>query len=128
MSVERLKSRLTVLESKSTSGFAVLKFADGSTRSVRIDDPLELICEAMRLASFHLGQPEGCEDDAPIPKPAPPEKLAAIMELVGAAESVACENNLINLAHGLLHNTCGELEQSPPPSTQLNETGGIDGF
>jgi len=86
MKWRELFHRLTILESKSIATDAWLHFADGSTRAIRIQDPLKLLLDAFRREHARASG----EDDPEI-------QYAQQLDLLGGAESVEGEN-LIQLA------------------------------
>ena len=66
-----LKNRIANLEKKSSSCDAVLVFGDGSTRAVRIRDPLGILVAGMHRAAWH--GPPVPPSDAPAPGLSPPD-------------------------------------------------------
>ena len=124
--IEKLVARLRKLEEKSGRRDVILRYANGSQRSISIDDSLGLMIAAMRKMSSTLGPVEGDEDEGPRIPPPISDGLARLMRLVGEAESVSSDDNVVKMAHGLLRKSCGE-EQSPSTSTQLNR-GANNGF
>jgi hypothetical protein len=91
MPSDNLKRRLDALERKSQVSDAVLTFADGSTRSVRLKDPLGIFCAACDLQSWKAGPPEGLEADAERrPRPVSPFDFA--LDLFSRAVKVESED------------------------------------
>jgi len=102
MRYEALKRRLESLEKSSPSGTAILAFADGSTRSIKIADPLAILIQAMTRIGHATGAPEGREDDPEmiewLTKPLPASKYDHAIELLGRATSIeAGEDNFMAL-------------------------------
>ena len=92
MSFERIRKRIEQLERGDRSSDAVLVFENGSRASLRVRDPLGLICEAMRARHAHM---EGREPE--------PNQYSAKLALLGRAESCQTEDSLARLAFELCH-------------------------
>jgi hypothetical protein len=75
---------LVRLEAKSTARDAVLHFADGSTRAIRLSDPLQLLLDGWRW-----------EHDRLSGKPEPESRHADMLRLLGGGTSIESEDNLI---------------------------------
>jgi len=52
MTFDSLRRRIRCLESESATADAVLTFPDGSTRAIRVRDPLELYCNCVNLTAW----------------------------------------------------------------------------
>lgn len=96
MSYDRLETRLRAVEEDRSTSDALLRFDDGSTRAVRVKDPLSLLLDAMRERSRQLGPPEGSEDD-PRPENPPLTRHAEAIKLIGRAERIESDDPLLNL-------------------------------
>jgi hypothetical protein len=113
-----LKNRVRKLESKSGASDAVLWFADGSTRSVRIADPLSVLIAAMDRISRRIGTPEGMEDDAE-DEPETPSKYDGIVNLLGRAPRIESDDVLMQTVHGAARYA---LEEESANSKSLKNT------
>lgn len=94
-----LKSRVCKLEQKSTAKDVVLRFANGSTLDVTIDDPLAVLLRAWMRTSRMIGPPEGTERDETV-KSLTPSKYDEMVDLVGSAEAIESDDPLLQLMHG----------------------------
>jgi hypothetical protein len=85
MSIERLKARLGRLEERIGGSNVVLRFPNGSSRAMRLRDPLGCLLAAFRARSARI-EGEACEEN---------ETLA----LIGLAESIEPNDALLLLLH-----------------------------
>lgn len=76
----------------------LLRFANGSSRSLRIPDPLAVVCRGMERISHQIGPPPGSQKTEQTDKLIP-SKFDEIIELLGRAESVESVDNIVHLAH-----------------------------
>ena len=79
--INSLNKRLGALEAKASTGHILLHFADGSTRSIRLKNPLQCFIAAANRVSCR------CEG-APMPT-SPHDEL---IELLGRATKVDCQD------------------------------------
>jgi hypothetical protein len=93
---DAIKKRLAKLERSNPSSDAVLTFADGSTRAVRLKDPLGIFCAAMSLQSWKAGPPEG-RPNADAERPRPVSQYDLAMSLFARAVKVESEDRFLQL-------------------------------
>jgi hypothetical protein len=120
MRSDSLKRRLAQLEQKSGVSDAVLRFADGSTRSITIrhkNHKLQLFCAAMDRTSYFLGPPEGRERSSSGPPPV--SKFDRLIDLFGTAESVEADDVFLReTVFGVCKGAIEEGKKNPSKSAQ----------
>jgi hypothetical protein len=112
MRYDSLRRRIKSLERESPIADGVLVFSDGSTRAIRIADPLAVMCDAMTLSSW--AGPGLCEGDSQIPQqtewqkgPRPVSKHDNTIALLARASSVESENRFL---HTVRSAACAAIE------------------
>jgi hypothetical protein len=96
--VNNFKTRVSKLESKKGVKNVILRFSDGSTRSVRILDPLGVLLAAVERISWQ-DSPEENEDwrngEVRIPG-----RYDDMIDLLGCAEGIECDDVFLKVVHG----------------------------
>lgn len=80
MTFDSLQRRIRCLESNSPAANAILHFEDGSTRAIRVRDPLGLYCDCVNLT--------GWKATPSATGPEPVGEYDAVMRLFAAAASI----------------------------------------
>jgi hypothetical protein len=124
---DKLRKRVSRLETKSSISSVTLHFPDGSSRALQMRDPLQVWCDAMRLASWAIGPPCGMSDGAEVcdidpEKPfyriqgaaRPQSRHDDLISLLGTVETVDCEDSLVLLVHEMAQQA---LEVNECPNT-----------
>jgi hypothetical protein len=95
MRFDSLENRVTNLERKSGSQDGLLRFADGSSRAVRIRNPLAVLCACIARISWRIGPPEGvdCIEGAQMSVSRYDDEI----NLLGGAESIETGDSLLQL-------------------------------
>ena|ERR1700676_3443249 len=124
MRFDSLRRRIKSMERASPIADGVLVFPDGSTRAIRIADPLGVMCDAMSLCSW---AGEGIyEGDSQIPHrtewqlgPRPVSKHDATIALLALASSIETEDRFLLTVQGMCEQAI-EVEKkraAMPPAT-----------
>lgn len=102
MRFDSMRRRIASLESTSPIADGVLSFPDGSTRAIRIGDPLAVLCHAMALGSW--AGPGICEGSEQIPKqtewqkgPRPVSTSDSTIALLARASSIETKDRFLKL-------------------------------
>lgn len=106
MRYDPLRRRIKSIERASPIADCVLSFPDGSTRAIRIGDPLGVMCDAMALASW--AGPGVFEGDSQIPQrdawhdgPRPVSKHDETIKLLARARSIESENRFLHTVQSM---------------------------
>jgi hypothetical protein len=102
MRFDRIKKRLDALERKSSISDAVLTFADGSTRAVRLKCPLGIFCDACALQSWKAGPPEWRKEEL-ANEPMPVSEYDTAIQLFARAVSVKSDDRFLQLVWQMCH-------------------------
>jgi len=106
MRYDSLRRRIKSIERASPIADGVLVFPDGSTRAIRVGDPLGVMCDAMALCSW---AGDGiCEGDETIPHrtewqqgPRPVSRHDGTIKLLGAAVDIETEDRFLITVQGM---------------------------
>jgi hypothetical protein len=105
MRYDSLRRRIKSLERKNPVADGILVFPDGSTRAIRLADPLAVMCDAMALSSW--AGPGVCEGDSvPIRTawqlgPRPVSKHDSTIALLARATAVKSENRFLHTVQSM---------------------------
>ena len=103
MRFDSMRRRIASLESTSPIADGVLSFPDGSTRAIRIGDPLAVLCHAMALGSW-AGTGIQHDEDAGNEKwkafkegPRPVSTSDSMIALLARASSIETKDRFLKL-------------------------------
>jgi hypothetical protein len=91
-----LRNRTEALEKKSGARDTVLHFADGSTRAIRMRDPLAVLLAIWNRVHWQIGPSEGAPSEGPMPT----SQYDGTIDLLARADGMEGNDSFLELLQG----------------------------